>query len=749
MNIDNKIIITPHSLSSLLLEQRRVNPYLNFSILSLEDIQKELYPQIKEGSLHFLLKETDYPIKYIEEITSLINKGINPSASNDVKKIYDLLNSNNFLESNNLIKQKFKNKNVLVIGYDSSNKELDKVLSLLDKSNVEYLPLKELVPHNKEQVIFRFKNSDEEVRYVFNLILSSNNQSIKKCIVADSCYESLLNIYAYQYGVKLNFKTKESALYTSLGKELLGEIKKGVNPLTYITSKKEGLDKEDITYKLLDSIELVIRSNLYDILDKNTFENVSYLLDKIKLEKIHYSNEIDVTSSLEFNPNVEYYVLGAVDTFLPSLKKNNRFLDDSILEKNFINSSEIENKEIETLSEVFATSSFIEHISYPLINGKENNYKTLFIQDEKDPEPLKFDYSKEIAASYYSKAIDIQKKYNQNVFDLNYKDELDKKHVDLDSYDSSFSGITQNDSSRDLCFSYSSLNTLYSCPFKYYVEQILHITDYESSFPSKLGSFIHKIFENVRTSSFEEALHLAKSSLDYDSLFSKKEQMFFEADQDIIKYAYENIKNNIFNKLSIKESKHEYKRTLNVREKDKSLSLTGSIDCFFKKDDGSIIILDFKSGSFEVGNTEKYKAGLALQLLIYSYMLSKDPIYKDSLDVHGIYYAPVISKEINFNSEKFKKSFQLKGLTFKPDIGFEDLISNKGKLDDGLLSDYLKTVEDRLTTAENKVRDSKFNITPTSLEEPCKYCSYKNICYVRKAKENLNQVEESEVEDNE
>ena len=56
------------------------------------------------------------------------------------------------------------------------------------------------------------------------------------------------------------------------------------------------------------------------------------------------------------------------------------------------------------------------------------------------------------------------------------------------------------------------------------------------------------------------------------------------------------------------------------------MTLEGKIDCYSTVGlDDEIVILDYKSGAFSVGNLEKYSQGLDLQLLIYCYLISNNP----------------------------------------------------------------------------------------------------------------------------
>ena len=768
MNIDNKIIICLRNVSRVFLSYRKENPTIDFTMFDLETLQRQIFGDYDNLTVNYLLQHTNYPLKSIRTILNYIVRGIGEEqGTKETQDIYKILIDNDLLVIDDLIKELFRHKDVVVVGYSKKNIELQHLLCKLDAKNVSYLELSDVIEQVKPTLL-EFKTIDEEVRYVFNIILKEDNDRLskgeplsKKCIVCNNQeYSSYLKMYADKYKIKLYFNDGESIKDTSIAKELL--------------SRANALDTKDpfaflselhtpITYGGLDLIKPIqdLINNYLVCHDKkgnllkdddnnlvyvnNLYENLSILLDTLKIKGNHYSNEIIVLSSPEFNPYVDYYVLGAADSFLPRLSKNNELLDDSILIKNKLNPSIIKNIESSSEAEAFVNSKYIKHISYYQTKGKDNVFHTTIVSDEQviKPNKLNYDYSPDIALAYYSKAKDIETKYNEATFDLAFFDELTNKNIDLSTYDSSFKGLKQNNPDRMLSFSYSSINELYSCPFKYFVNHILHMGEFEEKYGSKLGTFAHLVFENVSSLDFEDAWDKAISKTNLDS-FSAKEKIFLNADKNLIKDAYINIQNRFYESGFVKESKTEYRKTYVI--KDNELKINGSIDSFIIDNDDNIVILDYKTGEYSKGNQESYELGLNLQLLMYSYMLSLDKQYNDK-NIAGIYYCPVISKELNRKSKEYQDSLRLGGLTYNQviPVGSEFIVSYKDSVKVPL-NDNLKLVERKILDASELVKESRFDVMPNSKANPCKYCEYKDLCYKRNASTNKLSIDEESKE---
>lgn len=753
MDFNNKIIICPNNLQKFFLTYRRNNPYENFSIYSLRELQQDKFGKVKDEAIKECLKNNNFSIKTLKEYFRYIESGVDETISDIVKDLKSFLLKNDLIEFDDLIDYKFTNKEVVVVGYSKDNLELAKLLKELKVSNVTYIhseELRKLLDAKNNPTILEFKTIDEEIRYVLNVLMENfNNNGKKKCIFCDvSSYKPYLEQYVEKYQIKLYFDEQDSFANTKIGKDLLQIVESRENVLSYISTLKEKV--EDETKEFLVRVEELIENNLViktenGHITNDIYDNFAYLLSTIKIAHPHYENEILVTSKISFDSNYEYYILGASDAFLPKLVKNNKIFDDSILEKFSLNTSIVSNIEAEVLAEAFVKSNFISHISYYSQKGKDKVYPTTLLDKHKTAQKLNYDYSLIVAGAYVSKAKDIERKYNELNFDLNYEDIASLP----DRYDSSFKKDNFiRDDERVINLSYSSLNDLFECPFRYYISSILKIDTYESTFAGKLGTFVHAIFENIDKKPFDEAFDIAFNKLKLLDTMDAKELIFVQADKKKIKNAYDLIQKNLFNAYSIGGYGAERKVILDIKDK---IKLEGRIDGYVTiNPSNELVILDYKSGGFSVGKLDDYNEGRNLQVLIYCYLLSN---YKETSGkkIAGAYYCPVLSSVLNENSPTYLESLKFQGISFSNILEASNLVKlSRGKfvLNNDLESCYKDIIEEKIDEAEEIIRNYCFTITPYDRTDACAYCRYKSICFKYFAKECLLLDEAKKEEEN-
>ena len=744
-NLTNKIIICPNSLSKYFLTLRRENPLLNFSIYSLKELQYSKFGKVKDGATKVCKATLNYSLKDLVTYFSLIESGIDPKIDSNIQEVVEVLLNNSLIEKDELVDYKFKDKEVLVFGYCEDDIELKHLLKSLNVTIVTYFHSEHLydlfnVDEKKDKKqLFKFKTIDEEVRYLFNFLIAGNNLNERKIKIVcnTSDYASYLKTYAKEYGLKLSFEDNESFANTNLGKELLTVVKNKENILDYIDSL---ISKDNIYKDTLVSIRNLVNENLVISLDEvgkvsnDIYEDFVYLLNKVSVEKKHYENEIKVSNKLGFDPNYEYYVLGASDSFLPAIVQNNKIYDDAKLLENNINTSIIKNIENGVLTELFIRCNFVKYISFHFQEGKEKVYQATCLDDAVEPKVLDYDYSKSVTKAYLSKAHDIQNKYGKSVHDLNFDSVMDLD----EKFDSSFrkDNFTRDDQ-KNIKLSYTSINQLFQCPFKYYISHILHIDNYESTFAGKLGTFVHMVFEKIDSYDFEDAYLNALTYFKMSNELSKKEMMFIEADKKRFKVAYDLIKTKLFDSYAIKEFHHE--ETLYKHFPTMKLTLEGKIDCYSTiSPSDEIIILDYKSGGFNVGTTETYSKGFDLQLLIYCYLITNNPSTKAN-KIAGAYFSPVLSKRLDETADNYIDDYKLQGLSFTNLLETSGLLKGKKfSLSSEVEVQYKDILEERLGVANELIRSFTFTITPYIKNDVCKNCAFKSLCYKHWASEYLN-----------
>ena len=176
-SFDEKIIVAPFCLKPLFLSKKRLNPGLNFKILSLEDLEKICFGFLKDDALSSLFNNTKYDYNFIKHVCLQLQKGFNKDFNQDTKNIFNFLIDNNLLKKEEYEKYLFNDKKVIFIAYNKNQNEVKNVIKELNLKEVEFLDVLDLFDE-KDQYLYQFENIDEEIRYVLTKIIDLINSGI-------------------------------------------------------------------------------------------------------------------------------------------------------------------------------------------------------------------------------------------------------------------------------------------------------------------------------------------------------------------------------------------------------------------------------------------------------------------------------------------------------------------------------------------------------------------------------------------
>ena len=229
---------------------------------------------------------------------------------------------------------------------------------------------------------------------------------------------------------------------------------------------------------------------------------------------------------------------------------------------------------------------------------------------------------------------------------------------------------------------------------------------------------------------------------------------------------------------SIKErEKHYYhpniynEYELNLKLDNKTL-ITGKIDNLVVLDNQFAVCIDYKTGGSSSNfSPAKLKDGISTQLPTYILLVSGSEKFSDC-QISGIYINHVLSDSISSHKDDDELIYdylKLQGKTIndlsivsKIDDTIADGVSSfiaTVKLDKNQALDqryvissnefdeYRDTVKDLFYDAARKIRNNDFEISPLFSKEKdgaCKYCDFKDICYVKAAQRRLPKEEEDE-----
>ena len=205
----------------------------------------------------------------------------------------------------------------------------------------------------------------------------------------------------------------------------------------------------------------------------------------------------------------------------------------------------------------------------------------------------------------------------------------------------------------------------------------------------------------------------------------------------IIKSLKEPILKAIDNINSFKnESRFDFKSEIEdlYYQIDDNAILKGRIDLLIE-DDTSFALVDYKTGQESFDN-KIIKYGRSLQLPIY-YLLSKSSSALNNKNVFGLYINHVLDKKYYEGDYSYLK---FDGISIDKDKYIssieEKYISTPNKnlqTQDDFVS-LIDEVKNKINEAVIKIRDGSFDINPKNVsnKEVCKYCTFKDICFIKK-----------------
>lgn len=742
--VDNSIIILPSSLKKMVLMYKNSHFELNFKMYSKEDIQSKLFGKIDDEVKAFLLKK-DIPFNQVTLYLSYISRGAKLDKFKEILNIKNELINNGFLMTDESFKQLFKGKKVVIFGYSNEDLEIENILNTLSIKNFSFYDLKDLPIEETKHNYYEFNTVDEEIHHaMINIIENFNNNKIK--IICEETSFLYLDVFSSKYGLKLNFSNKKlgesneaKIIINSFIKENKA-IKDTINELLTINPT----NKNYIKIKELDDIYE------FDSLNE-VIKNFKNVLNSKCINEIEFENEIEVLTNIEFDPECKYFLLNANDSFLPKIKSNDEIYDDEDKIEMMLKTSIIENNLNKSLAELFLSSKNLIYISYS--KSKKDNDLELTNLMKNDmfsyikPKIYDYDYSNDIAYSFYAKYNDIFKKYD---IKSPYYDLYKNYFLRIKEFDNKYKGICRIDNGYNQ-YSYSKLDKFYKCPFAYYCNNILKLNENESTFILNYGNYAHKILESVYDDDFDFDKISDNLLSEYD--FSQKDKMF-------IKRLNENLKQATKLITERKEVLKQYdfctysEEAITFKIND-LVGFTGKIDSLIKIDDKYLVITDYKTGGYESFKSKYLEFGIGMQLPSYQYLISKSEKFSNKETI-GMYIEPIIVKGLNnINSKKYVESFKLDGLTidnfnlinyfdtsFNTELQSRYIKGLKKKKDGGFsryanicskdsFNSFPNEIEKLILEADEKIRNNEFNISPikASQIDPCKYCDYKFICF--------------------
>ena len=738
---DDSIYIVPNSLKLKLLDiLSKENKIYNISFISLEELEKHYFFDIKEDALLYLLDKTNENIDVLKLMLKNlykidINKDYKETKLNNLKTLYLDLKENNYLIFDKGYKEYLLTKNIYILGYsmlEAYQKEM------LDSINTNYL---DITSNLSIDTVYKYHSMKDEIISTALKIRELNSKGISYNKIFLAGIDN-----SYNYLLKTIFKMFDIPIYL-----------KSTNKITSLISVKDYLKDKDINHikdinikskimKIESDLSYAKSSKYYDILLKDRLENTT--LDSIELvESVKVLNEAIEVPYLVSDD--EYlFVLGFNQNHLPKIYKDEDYLSDNLKSKCNLNTSTIKNKlSKDTLVKVLGTIKNLT-LSYKLTSLTSEYAKSSLLNElnlkEVDNLNYSYNYSKEFNNYRTSSLLDTYYKYHEEDKDFDFL----TTNIDTSKYtsfDHKFKGINRPITPYSL--SYSSIDDLAKCPFKYYLKHILKLDSFDENFNTKIGNIFHSVLKDSYNDNFSFDISLNKALK--DNPLDKRETVLFKRLETELKEIV-NYNKQIEKRSFLTEFYGEKRLEIPLSE---HATLKGFIDKILFKNFHNktyYAVFDYKTGSATL-NLDYLEDGLYIQLPLYIYLINKSNLFNNPTFV-GFFYQYLLQSYkdkdeqiknlklvgyttdykiiLSYLDEDYENNSFVKGLSVKKD---GELSSRSKILSDSELEDIMNSINKALEKSLKIIDNNAFDIAPKIINNKnvsCEFCPFKEVCFV-------------------
>ena len=765
------LLIVENNIIKSTLENRE--ELSNYKVITLNELRKKFYYDYDNKAIFYLMKEFSYQYDvakmYLSHLYEVPDKSINDKI-NHIIKIKKLLENNNLLITHPLFKEYLTRQTIFAYNLYNISKLDKKMLDEISKiSNINYYY--DNKKEYKHESLILCNTKEEEVTYTASEIskLLKSNIDIKniKVFANDEYKDSIERIFTW-FNIPIS-KSKHNLYTTKIGKLLLNNLN---------LSKEECLKKikDTISIKVSDNIN--IYNKIIKILNNYTWndslkELEPFLINDLKnttvdepinLKIVEIINNLDQTKEEDY-----VFILGFNQGEIPTIIKDEDYFNNN--EKKILNLDTIEELNKNNYNNWIRQTNSIKNLT---ITAKKNNERgECYISPLNDTLNLKEiipskDYN---SSNLYNKLeltkkLDILSKYNELSEDIellynNYPS------IEYNNYKNNYKKIDKNRIRKyinnKLILSYSSMNTYYQCSFKYYLNNILKLSKYETTFDQLIGNLFHHILSLY----YKEKINIKEEYQKYiDSLnysFNQRELFFVNKLENTLEFIIDTIdEQNKYNTLNNILTEEEVK----IKTSYEAIEVTfkGYVDKIMTNDKNNIIaIVDYKTGNPNL-NLNNIIHGLDLQLPTYLYLSRQ--LFKDAR-IAGFYLQKLLNSEIIKDGKHDyltlkKDKLKLQGYT-NPDLSLLSLfdpnytnsnmikgmstnskgLATKKILDDTKIDKLIQITEEKIKESIQNISNANFDINPKRIgldNLGCAYCKYKDICF--KTEKNIETLKE-------
>ena len=770
------IITTEDNKKNILRENSKNHVFYNLKFYTFENLKKGLFFDYDDQAIAFIMEQYHVSIPvakiYLENLYFL--QEIQHEKINFLLELKALLDEHQLLIYEPDFRKQFKNKRIIVYGYDFLLKEQELILSKLHaKYEIQQLEKKHYIPR-----IYEAKDREEEVEFVLEEIgkLVEKNIPLSNIkIIASKEYDNLLKRFFAFYHLPFNSKQRHSFYSTMLAQEFLAnyEAYSIEDQILHLSEKYANVN---------DLVRIINRS----VMIENKKLRKQFIVDDLKQAKLEnslYDPAITCTDlDVLFSDDDYVFLLGFNVNDYPKIKKDMDYLSDDIKEKLGLNTS--------TDCNVYVKNTLIRKIhniknlviTYKLSGPNGKYYPSMLIQELKGEVQSiclnsTFSYSRNYGAIKYALALDDLYKYNSIHDDLGiYQNSME---IPYHNYNNQFTGIDKklfnSKLNHQLTLSYTNMEMYQECAFRYYVSKILHLDIFEETFKTIIGNVMHHILELGILRDIDIPVEIMKFIKEKGYLLNAKELFYLEKFSDDLKKILPIIQEQQKHS-QLKSYLFETEFFVYKDQEQMNITFKGTIDkvmyaTILNKE--VIAVVDYKTGNTNI-TLKDLDYGLHLQLPIYLYLLKKSDRFHDAL-IAGFYIQKVLPKKENIQFRKtehdllvdklalqgftnrdealmemidddYQNSRIIKNLTFKKngEISSRSKVLSNEEMD--MIIDKIDQIIDQVIS---NILEGKFMINPKVVDQKniaCTYCQFKDLCYRQKQNEVVLGGEEIEVD---
>ena len=755
--LNNKIIIVKDEVKEEIVKLISLSDkFLSVKIITLSDLKKKYFFDYTKKTRVFIRDKynviNEIADIYIDNLYYI--KDIDNDKINFLKEVKEELDNNNSLIYNDLFKEYLKGKDIILWNLDDVDKFYENIFDELRLySSVEVFS-DEIKKTKKD--IYEAKNREEEISFVAEEVckLLDNGVQIKNVKLANvtSDYSFTIKKIFGLYNIPVNLGESVKIKSTKILKAFKDNYEDEIETALEEAHKLCKTERDNNIYRKI--VDVVSEYNLIEE-SPNKKESLFYDLDNIVIRDNKWDNaasKIDFINSVISDEDY-VFLIGFNEGIFPITYKDEDYLSDDIKERLGISTSFDLNKKLK--NRVIKRISSIKNlvVTYSTHDITDELYVSSIYSDDlfnKKEINQEFKYSDKYNKLVLTSAYDENNKYGTtsevgNMLASHYKD------FEYLTYDNSFKGINKESffkyMNNKIDLSYSSLNELCKCSFRYYLDYVLRVSPNDDTFAIAIGNIYHGVLEKSYNDDFDFEVEWKREVDGLEIKLSNMEKFYLEALHDELIFILDTIRKQ---EEHSKLKKHDLEKRILINvNKDPEINFKGFIDKMtYDEIDGEkiLVIVDYKTGNPELSINE-VPYGINMQLPVYVYLAKNEkPDYK----VGGFYLQKILSAEVEI--EKKRESLKLQGYSNEDirvlkivDETYEDSevikslkTSSNGFyayskiLNDKEIDKLYNLVEEKVKEACKTLLDADFRINPKSVDGKllgCDYCKYKDICF--------------------